>query len=67
MGTEVDQADGSHAQGTFYNYFASQQDLFDYLLPELGGELLDFNPGERGRGISASHAQRATEGAAVEH
>jgi AcrR family transcriptional regulator len=30
------------AQGTFYNYFASQQDLFDQLLPELGTELLDF-------------------------
>jgi len=30
------------AQGTFYNYFASQQDLFDHLLPELGGELLEF-------------------------
>jgi AcrR family transcriptional regulator len=30
------------AQGTFYNYFASQQDLFDHLLPELGGQLLDF-------------------------
>jgi AcrR family transcriptional regulator/acyl-coenzyme A thioesterase PaaI-like protein len=30
------------AQGTFYNYFSSQQDLFDSLLPELGGELLDF-------------------------
>ncbi len=30
------------AQGTFYNYFASQQDLFDHLLPELGTELLDF-------------------------
>jgi len=30
------------AQGTFYNYFASQQDLFDHLLPELGAELLDF-------------------------
>ena len=29
------------AQGTFYNYFASQQDLFDHLLPELGGELLE--------------------------
>lgn len=29
------------AQGTFYNYFASQQDLFDQLLPELGRELLD--------------------------
>ncbi|MFN3746686.1 MAG: TetR/AcrR family transcriptional regulator [Hyphomicrobiaceae bacterium] len=30
------------AQGTFYNYFASQQDLFDHLLPELGTQLLDF-------------------------
>ncbi|MGE0803890.1 MAG: TetR family transcriptional regulator, partial [Lautropia sp.] len=30
------------SQGTFYNYFASQQDLFDHLLPEIGSELLDF-------------------------
>jgi len=30
------------AQGTFYNYFESRQDLFDALLPELGRELLDF-------------------------
>jgi AcrR family transcriptional regulator len=29
------------AQGTFYNYFESQQDLFDQLLPELGTQLLD--------------------------
>jgi len=29
------------AQGTFYNYFKSQQDLFDRLLPELGTLLLD--------------------------
>lgn len=29
------------ANGTFYNYFASQQDLFNQLLPELGNELLD--------------------------
>lgn len=29
------------AQGTFYNYFESQQDLFDQLLPELGAQLLD--------------------------
>lgn len=40
------------AQGTFYNYFASQQDLFDQLLPELGTELLEFirqrNAGEGG-------------------
>lgn len=28
------------AQGTFYNYFSSQQDLFEQLLPELGQQLL---------------------------
>jgi len=28
------------ANGTFYNYFESQQDLFDQLLPELGENLL---------------------------
>ena len=30
------------AQGTFYNYFESRQDLFDQLLPRLGLEMLDF-------------------------
>ena len=30
------------AQGTFYQYFDSQQDLFDQLLPTLGSELLDY-------------------------
>jgi AcrR family transcriptional regulator len=30
------------AQGTFYLYFASRQDLFDQLLPEIGGEALSF-------------------------
>jgi AcrR family transcriptional regulator len=30
------------AQGTFYNYFNSRQDLFDQLLPGLTGEMLDF-------------------------
>lgn len=29
------------AQGTFYNYFPTQQDLFDQLLPTLGDQLLD--------------------------
>lgn len=28
------------AHGTFYLYFKSQQDLFDHVLPELGGEML---------------------------
>lgn len=44
------------AQGTFYNYFASQQDLFDHLLPELGGQLLDFVR-ERVAGIEDSFAR----------
>lgn len=29
------------AQGTFYNYFASQQELFDQLLPLIGQRLID--------------------------
>ena len=44
------------AQGTFYNYFASQQDLFDHLLPELGGQLLEFVR-ERLKGIDDSYAR----------
>ena len=30
------------AQGTFYNYFGSRQDLFDELLPQIGQEMLGF-------------------------
>lgn len=30
------------AQGTFYNYFESRQDLFDQLLPRLGNSMLSF-------------------------
>ena len=30
------------AHGTFYNYFEDRQDLFDRLLPEMDGALLDF-------------------------
>ncbi|MBP6018295.1 MAG: TetR/AcrR family transcriptional regulator [Burkholderiaceae bacterium] len=30
------------AQGTFYNYFDSKQDLLDQLLPALGKEMLSF-------------------------
>lgn len=29
------------AQGTFYNYFSSQQDLFEQLLPSLGQQLIE--------------------------
>lgn len=44
------------AQGTFYNYFATQQDLFDHLLPELGGQMLEFIR-ERVKGIDDSFAR----------
>jgi AcrR family transcriptional regulator len=37
------------AQGTFYLYFESREDLFNQLLPEVGQELLDFL-GERVHG-----------------
>lgn len=30
------------ANGTFYNYFESRQDLFDQLLPAVGDQLIDF-------------------------
>lgn len=30
------------AQGTFYNYFESQEDLFNQLLPSMGNELIEF-------------------------
>jgi AcrR family transcriptional regulator len=30
------------ANGTFYNYFESRQDLFDQMLPRLGREMLQF-------------------------
>jgi len=30
------------AQGTFYNHFASRQDILDRLLPTLGGEMLNY-------------------------
>ncbi|MBT4522352.1 MAG: TetR/AcrR family transcriptional regulator [Halieaceae bacterium] len=30
------------AQGTFYLYFKSRQDLFDQLLPHIGGEMVEF-------------------------
>jgi AcrR family transcriptional regulator len=30
------------AQGTFYNYFETRQDLFDILLPHVGQKMLDY-------------------------
>ncbi|MBL8672415.1 MAG: TetR/AcrR family transcriptional regulator [Alphaproteobacteria bacterium] len=38
------------AQGTFYNYFTTRQDLLDQLLPALGADMLGFIH-ERVRGI----------------
>jgi AcrR family transcriptional regulator len=35
-------AEASVAQGTFYNYFASQQDLLNQLLPAIGQAMLAF-------------------------
>ncbi|MBM6594859.1 TetR/AcrR family transcriptional regulator [Microvirga pudoricolor] len=35
-------AQASVAQGTFYNYFESQQDLLDQLLPTIGQAMLAF-------------------------
>jgi AcrR family transcriptional regulator len=37
-------------QGTFYTYFSSRQELFDLLLPEIGGELRAFIRG-RTKGV----------------
>ncbi|HEY4191931.1 MAG TPA: TetR/AcrR family transcriptional regulator [Mesorhizobium sp.] len=46
------------AQGTFYSYFESRQDLFDQLLPKLGTEMLAFIK-ERTRGVvDASERER---------
>jgi AcrR family transcriptional regulator len=40
------------AQGTFYTYFSSRQELFDQLLPEIGGNLRAFIR-ERARGVKS--------------
>jgi len=42
----------SVAQGTFYNYFESQQDLLDQLLPAVGQEMLSYIK-EASRGVSS--------------
>lgn len=44
------------AQGTFYLYFASRQDLFDQLLPEVGSEAL-AHIGDAVRGVEGFVAQ----------
>ena len=40
------------AQGTFYTYFESRQELFDLLLPELGKQMIEFI-GQRLSGASS--------------
>jgi len=44
------------AQGTFYNYFNSRQDLFDELLPRMGREMLAYI--QDNVDMSASGAER---------
>jgi AcrR family transcriptional regulator len=46
------------AQGTFYNYFESRQDLFDELLPSLGAELLDYIGGRTAAVKGAEEKER---------
>lgn len=47
------------AQGTFYNYFSSQQDLFNQLLPQLGSDLLDRIREARKHHASAAEKEEA--------
>lgn len=44
------------AQGTFYNYFTSRQDMFDQLLPTVGKAMLDYIRGRVDK--SATEAER---------
>ena len=46
------------AQGTFYNYFESRQDLFDQLLPTVGAELLGFIRARTGGVEDAAERER---------
>jgi len=40
------------ANGTFYNYFESRQDLFDQMLPRLGREMLQFIAARSAAGVN---------------
>lgn len=47
------------AQGTFYNYFASRQDLLDQLLPAIGEEMLAYIAAEvRGERDEAAREEK---------
>lgn len=47
------------AQGTFYNYFSSQQDLFDHMLPLMGQEMLDRVRAARRQQSTAAEKEQA--------
>lgn len=47
------------AQGTFYNYFESRQDILDHLLPELGQELLEFLGAQVGDATSLEREEKS--------
>ncbi|MGH6643227.1 MAG: TetR/AcrR family transcriptional regulator, partial [Bradyrhizobium sp.] len=42
------------AQGTFYNHFASRQELLDQLLPTIGMDMVDFIAERTGAGSDAA-------------
>jgi AcrR family transcriptional regulator/acyl-coenzyme A thioesterase PaaI-like protein len=46
------------AQGTFYNYFSSQQDLFEQLLPSLGEQLIEHLEARIGASADVAEFQR---------
>lgn len=46
------------AQGTFYNYFSSRQELFDKLLPLVGVDLIDFIRSRRAENASLIEKER---------
>lgn len=46
------------AQGTFYNYFTSQQDLFEQLLPSLGQALIEHLQARSGDAADVAQFQR---------
>ncbi len=45
--------------GTFYNYFKTRQELFDQLLPAVGGQLLEYIASRLDPGLSGIDRERA--------
>ena len=46
------------ANGTFYNYFNTRQDLFDQLLPAVGDSIIDYIRSRLDRGVSGAERER---------